>query len=356
MARLDFSRLSVLVVEDSAFMRTIFMNVLHALGVQRVTVAEDGEQAIRIMSPVAGSKASLAGLTGIDLILCDYFMPTVDGSMFLRWLRRSERSPDRFLPVIMVSAAADLDVIFTARDAGVDEFLAKPFSAATVAQRIAAIVEHPRPYIYCKGFFGPDRRRRTKPVEQERRKTTKAEIETVYSGKDLGALKNSKKAVWEFRIPRGLKSKLAGGSPGDPKAPLLDPDLIEAADNKIAEMEGDYADWVAETIEELTQAHHRAVEDTERASVHLTTIHDIAHELRGQGGIFGYPLMTQFGKSLYDVSFDDATVTPALLDLIDAHIDLIKIVTRKKIKGDGGETGKALMKSLAEAKRKFGHH
>ncbi|MDF1749121.1 MAG: response regulator, partial [Alphaproteobacteria bacterium] len=212
MAQLDFTRLSVLVIEDSAFMRSIIIAVLRALGVERILVAENGEQGIKTMAPSGVSKSSMIGLTGVDLVLCDYFMPNVDGAMFLRWLRRSDRSPDRFLPVIMISAAADADVLFTARDAGMDEFLAKPFSAESMAQRISAVVHSPRPYIYCSSYFGPDRRRKAKTPPEERRQTTKDDIEVVYSGKDLSTLKNSSKAVWEFRIPRSLKNKLSGGA------------------------------------------------------------------------------------------------------------------------------------------------
>lgn len=354
MARLDFSRLSVLLVEDNAFMRSIFINVLRALGVERLTIAENGEQAIHIMSPAAGNQATpLIGMSGIDIVVCDYFMPTVDGGMFLRWLRRSDKSPDRFLPVIMASAAADRDVLFTARDAGVDEFLAKPFSAEKLAQRFVAVVENPRPYVYCATYFGPNRRRRTIPVQDDKRKTKKEDIEVVYSGKDLASLKRSDKAVWEFRIPRSLKQKLGGNSSGASNEPPFDAALIEAAEAKVSSMEGDYADWVANSIEEMVQAHHRALEEPDTAQTHLGTIHDIAHELRGQGGIFGYPLMTQFGKSLYDVTPEGTECTPSLLDLIDAHIDLIKVVIKQKIKGDGGSIGQDLMRSLAEAKKKF---
>ncbi|MDF1749120.1 MAG: response regulator, partial [Alphaproteobacteria bacterium] len=142
----------------------------------------------------------------------------------------------------------------------------------------------------------------------------------------------------------------------DPNEPPFDPSLIEAAEAKIASMEGDYADWVGQTIEQLVQAHHRAVEEPERSLVHLSTINQVARELRGQGGMFGYPLITQFGKSLYDVTGDDNPPQAKLLDLIDAHINLIKVVTRQKIKGDGGQMGQQLLKSLSEAKKKFGQH
>lgn len=348
MARYDFSRLSVLLVEDSNFMRSLFITVLRAIGVERITTAENGEEAIAIMRP--SKKTTMVGMTGIDLIISDYYMPVLDGGMFLRWIRRSEMSPDRFLPFIMVSAAADKDVIFEARDAGVDEFLAKPFSAEMLAARISAVVENQRQFIYTPTYFGPDRRRKPRPAEKERRVTTDQDIEIVYSGKEMSALKNSKKKVWVLRLPKRLKSKLATGS--DSNEPPFDPAAIEAAEKKITEMEGDYADWVKDRIHDLIQAHHRAIEEPERSHVHMEEIHKIAHELRGQGGMFGYPLMTQFGKSLYECTQKGTYVTPQLLDLINAHIDLIRVVMREKVKGDGGQVGQQLLKSLSEAKAK----
>lgn len=354
MARYDFSRMSVLVVEDSQFMRGLLVQLLRSLGIERIAVANDGEQAIAQIAPTGGKKSmEMIGRSGIDLIIADWFMPTVDGGMLLRWVRRAEQSPDRFLPFIMCSAAADRDVVEEARDAGVDEFLAKPFSALVLSRRIASVVENQRPFVYCPNYFGPERRRRKEPYGgEERRVMPEDEIETVYSGKDMAALRNSKKKVWIFRLPKGLKKKLSTGM-GGADEPAFDPSLLQAAEEKIAAMESDYTDWVADSIEELVQAHHRAIEEIEDAPAHLATIHRVALELRGQGGIFGYPLMTQFGKSLYDATHASTAITPQLLDLVNAHIDLIKVVMNQKIKGDGGDVGKELMKSLAEANHKF---
>lgn len=354
MARYDFARMSVLVVEDSQFMRGLLVQLLRSLGIERIATATDGEQAIAQIAPTGGRKsAAMIGHSGIDLIVADWFMPTVDGGMLLRWVRRAEQSPDRFLPFIMCSAAADRDVVEEARDAGVDEFLAKPFSAQVLARRIASVVENQRPFVYCPSYFGPERRRRKEGHRgAERRVTPDEEIETVYSGKDMAALRNSTKKVWIFRLPKALKKKLGTGV-GGPDEPAFDPAVLEAAEAKIVSMESDYADWVSDSIEELVQAHHRAIEEISEAPHHLATIHRISLELRGQGGIFGYPLMTQFGKSLYNATHASAAITPQLLDLVNAHIDLIKVVMNQKIKGDGGDVGKELVKSLAEANHKF---
>jgi len=353
MARYDFSRLSVLVVEDSRFMRSLLVTTLRALGVERVMTAENGQEAIQFMAPTAAIQGeSMVGKTGVDMIISDYVMPVVDGGMLLRWIRLAAKSPDRFMPFLMVSAAADKEVLFACRDAGVDEFMAKPFSAEALAKRMTAVIEHPRPYIYCPTYFGPERRRQDKPFEEERRKTTDDDIETLYSGKDMSKMKNTKKRVWLFKLPKSLKQKLSTGSK-DSNEPPFDASLLKAAEEKIQNMSTDYADWVKESIEELQQAHHRAVEDPDQATEQFAVIHTMALELRGQGGIFGYPLISQIGKSLYDITKEHATVTPQLLDLIDSHIDLVKVVINQKVAGDGGDTGRQLLQSLAEAKKKF---
>lgn len=353
MARYDFSRLSVLVVEDSRFMRSLLVTTLRALGVERVMTAENGQEAIQFMAPTAAIPGeSMVGKTGVDMIVSDYVMPVVDGGMLLRWIRLAGKSPDRFMPFLMVSAAADKDVLFACRDAGVDEFMAKPFSAEALAKRMTAVIEHPRPYIYCPTYFGPERRRQNKPFEEERRKTTDDEIETLYSGKDMSKMKNTKKRIWMFKLPKTLKQKLATGVK-DAGEPPFDPEMLKAAEDKIQNMATDYSDWVKESIEELQQAHHRAVEDPEQAADQFAVMHTLALELRGQGGIFGYPLISQFGKSLYDITKEHAVISPQLLDLVDSHIDLVKIVINQKVSGDGGDTGRQLLQSLAAAKKKF---
>ncbi len=353
MARYDFTRLSVLVVEDSKFMQSIFTNVLKALGVERITVCEDGEEAIGILTPVQNASNQFKGLTGYDVVISDYFMPKLDGGMLLLWIRRANLSPDRFLPVIMVSAAADRDVLFKARDAGVSEFLAKPFSAEMVAQRIVTAVERPRPFIYCSTYFGPDRRRQDRPVDRDLRETTPDDIETIYTGKALGDLKTSKKKVWHFRLPNRLQQKLSAGMSSNPDEPAFQPELLNQAESMISNMETDYADWVSDSVKMLRDALNRAIEDPDGSDEHLQKINEIALELRGQGSMFGYPLMTQFGKSLYEFSIPDMSVTPQLLDLIKAHTDLINVVIHQRMKGDGGEVGRDLMNNLDKAKKKY---
>jgi len=65
-----------------------------------------------------------------------------------------------------------------ARDAGTNEFLAKPVSANAILTRLLAVIEHPRPFVRTKVYFGPCRRRRTRDEYEgpERRQPSNAGV------------------------------------------------------------------------------------------------------------------------------------------------------------------------------------
>jgi DNA-binding response OmpR family regulator len=74
-------------------------------------------------------------------------------------VRTAKDSPNPYVPIIMLSGFTEHRRITEARDAGINEFLAKPISAKSIYQRVATIIDNPRPFIRAKNFFGPDRRR-----------------------------------------------------------------------------------------------------------------------------------------------------------------------------------------------------
>jgi hypothetical protein len=82
-------------------------------------------------------------------------------------------------------------------------------------------------------------------------------------------------------------------------------------------------------------------------------INILAHELRGQGGVFGYPLISGFGKSLYNGTGNSACVTENFLEFVKAHVDGITAVINGNVKCDGGPVGKELLSTLEAAKKKY---
>ena len=149
MAEYDLSSLGVLIVDDSAPMRSILRSVLREFAVSSTIEAANGEQALGILAN-----------SGADLVISDYQMAPMNGLELTRAIRKGGGGIDPYIPVILVSAYTEMHNILAARDAGVNEFLAKPFSANLVYFRIRSVIEHPRPFVQSKEFFGPDRRRR----------------------------------------------------------------------------------------------------------------------------------------------------------------------------------------------------
>ena len=72
------------------------------------------------------------------------------------------------MPFIMISGAADQHNVHDARDAGANEFVAKPFTIGSVFGRIQAVIDRPRQFVATRNYFGPDRRR--VKVEMDRAK------------------------------------------------------------------------------------------------------------------------------------------------------------------------------------------
>lgn len=343
-----FDLLSVLVVEDSAFIRAVLTGVLRSLGVGTVHAVGSGAEAIRFFEE---RKATLPpGTAPVDLVITDIMMPEVDGLMLLRWIRSSPKSPDKFLPVLVLSGAADRQYVEQARDLGANDFIAKPFSAGTVGARLLFAVARPRRFVLAHGYFGPDRRRATRPVNMDCRMTRPEEVLVVHSrSKAVGI---DRYPVIHFEFPNRLGAKL-GIAPREP-VPTIPEAVLEAADAEIQSRAGDYSTWIAGEVDALGRTVDRLTGDGAQVAERVAAMNRTAHEMRGQGGIFGYPLITHIAKSLYEATRGAiSSVTPNEQLLYKAHVDAIRAVMHGRISGDGGVTGQQLLASLELAKRKY---
>ena len=163
--RVEFQRLRFLVIEDNTYMRRILRTLLHGFGVREVYEAADGAAGLEAIVQIRP-----------DIVITDWEMPIVSGLELTQHVRRSETSPNPYLPIIMITGYCEKSRVLTARDAGVSEFLVKPISAKQLYERVLSVVAHPGGYIRTKTYFGPDRRR---PLDEnlsgpERRKDVHA--------------------------------------------------------------------------------------------------------------------------------------------------------------------------------------
>lgn len=183
MSAYDFDRLNVLVAEDSPFIRSLLVNSLKVLGVGNVFAVEDGGEAIHFLQRVKNEPMKI-GVQQIDIIISNWDMHPVDGLMFLRWVRRHKDSPDRFVPFMLITSYTEPERIIQAREMGVSDMLAKPFTIKHIGEKLVSIIERPRQFVHTANFFGPDRRRRKIPIKWPERRllTDKSEGVEVIRG------------------------------------------------------------------------------------------------------------------------------------------------------------------------------
>ncbi|MDY6941623.1 MAG: chemotaxis response regulator CheY [Pseudomonadota bacterium] len=120
--------MKILVVDDFSTMRRIVKNLLGELGLTNVVEADDGKTALPILQS-----------SRIDLVITDWNMPGVTGIELLKSIR-SDPSLTA-IPVLMVTAEAKREQIVNAAQAGVNGYIIKPFTAATLKEKLEKIFE-----------------------------------------------------------------------------------------------------------------------------------------------------------------------------------------------------------------------
>ncbi len=127
MAELD-PNMRVLVIDDFATMRKIEKNILGQLGIKNVDEADDGSTALPKL------KANQ-----YDVVLLDWNMPNMTGLELLKAMRAEDSL--KSVPVIMVTAEALKDNVVAAAQAGVNDYVVKPFNAATLEEKLRKVLK-----------------------------------------------------------------------------------------------------------------------------------------------------------------------------------------------------------------------
>ena len=143
----------VLIVDDQDFIRSLLRHILGVLGCKQITDAADGVTAWGIIQD-----------TSPDLLIVDWEMSPMNGLELVQKVRHDPISPDKFLPIIMITAHSERPRIITARDSVVNEFVMKPVSAKTLFSRLNAVLEHPRLFLSTSEYFGTDPRPQPAPA------------------------------------------------------------------------------------------------------------------------------------------------------------------------------------------------
>lgn len=147
-----------------------------SISLVRTTAGNCGMRRLAVFAEPEDAVAALRRSSKPEIMLVHHKPLDGMGFEFCRIVRDRKLSPDPFLPIIMISGHVTRQDVIEARDAGVDEFLATPFSPKSFARRVSSILNNRRGFVDIDGYFGPDRRRgaiaemlgdcrRTAPIE-----------------------------------------------------------------------------------------------------------------------------------------------------------------------------------------------
>lgn len=140
--------------------------------------------------------------------------------------------------------------------------------------------------------------------------------------------------------PDTLKAKVSVGGPN-----AVDMDALERAEQVIANMADNYIDWVEEDLKKISGAFGRLTENEGDRAKDLERVFAVAHDMKGQGGSFGYELITAIGNNLCRLleRFDDSVTPQVQNEAIRIHIEAMKLIINNRMKGDGGPQGAAIL-------------
>ena len=149
-----FRGLRFLIVEDNHSIARLISDTLKAAGARDSFVAENGERAIELLA----SRQP-------DIIIADWKMPVMDGIEMCRAIRQAAvtpnpRVPNPRIPIVMLTGRNSSEDILLTCNAGINEFVVKPFSPATLLSRIETLLSRPCNFVTNAAYVGPDRRRR----------------------------------------------------------------------------------------------------------------------------------------------------------------------------------------------------
>lgn len=131
-------------------------------------------------------------------------------------------------------------------------------------------------------------------------------------------------------------------------------ELFKAAELRVLKLKDEFIQILKKESDRMLDLAIKAEKDEAQRAAAIKGLRRVSHELRGQGGTFGYPLVSQIGDSMVKYLDANEEFGQAEIKILRAHVDAIRAVSSADIHGDGGEIGRALLGELQRILQKVG--
>jgi len=122
--------------------------------------------------------------------------------------------------------------------------------------------------------------------------------------------------------------------------------VLARAQAAVADLAKSYIPNTTADLDRCAALLKAAREDASIRTASIKELYGIAHNIKGQGSSFGYPLVTRIGHSLCTLVRQERDFSDADLGVVQAHLDALRLILAKEIKGEGGEVGNKLAARL----------
>ncbi len=309
---LKLKNLHVLIIEDIQPMRELASAILKAQGIGTVSFAADGEKGYDTFCKLRP-----------DIIITDWHMPNMDGLTLTKLIRTSPQSPDKTVPIVMMTGYGSPSKISSARDFGVTEFLVKPFSAVDISRRILNIIKSPRDFIITPNYAGPDRRRKvdvgTSPLGVNNRTNPEGYKEKIKSNHLLQA------KVGMGSIPEDTITKSQS--------------IIDKNEINFVPIATGFLNQLREGLDDVYKTHHsnrRAIE----------TLIDPVMQIKANARIFKYGRLGDLASIMLNFLEGMNELDSDMLEIVEAHHKTLSHIIQEELHGDGGDIGQTFENEL----------
>ncbi len=312
---INLSKISILVIEDMEPMRRLMVDILKSLGVGTVYSAAEGEKGY-----------SMFAIKKPDIIITDWHMPEMDGLELLEKIRKDPKSPNRTIPIIMISGYCAPSRISKARDLGTTEFLVKPFSSDDLAKRLSHIINAPRDFIITSNFVGPDRRRKD---------------DATFYGKTTRKKDTEKKIT----AKKDLQNKTGKG--------CVNPHLVENSQSIIENTPLDFTPVMKTFLEEFK----KSIDAAQNLNIsNRKIVEDIIFpvmQIKANARIFKYDLVGDLSAIILSFLERAHQVDSLILEILHAQHKTISHLVENNMKGNGDKLGASLKAELQDACNRY---
>jgi DNA-binding response OmpR family regulator len=312
----NFRSVSVLLADADACLAQAVTHNLRAMGFGNVAHVKSSDDALRAIRTQA-----------ISFLITEWDIKGSNGVELVRYLRRSPDSPNRSLPIIMLTGRGELSDVQAARDVGITEFVVKPFSAQTLFSRIEQMVDHPRSFVMASAYVGPERRRRGEPPPGMANRRTVKPLSASFSRDALKKVEGVPPVIFSPDV--SLRNAFATNN--KPLSSLITPDLIKDAQKAIDDLGEVSMQWIRDDIS-LLQTSYSSLKASYSAFA-FENIKGPALSIKSRSGTFGYRMASDVARLLYlFLSIDFVPTNPRHLVVIEKHIQVLIVIFAQKIK------------------------